>query len=322
MRLYPNGRLRPRQLAAGALALICLTILAAVSSAAGAATSTSVPMTIADARLKLGQALEARGTLPASDAGRTAVLEYRRAGASAWAAIATSTVGERGDYRLRGRVKTNGQARVVVRPGAVARSTGGAPAPAERQSASRRVRVASAVRHGVGRLDVVAGRVAAVRGRLAPGRAGRRVKLQGRVRGRWVTWDTARTRGDGAYRLAFRPRRVGRYATRVSFAGDAANGPARRATRPLDVFRHARATWYGPGLWGNHLGCGGRLGYGTIGVAHKTLPCGTRLTLRHRGRELRARVIDRGPYSFAEYDLTRATKRRLGFVSGSVLVTR
>jgi rare lipoprotein A len=92
----------------------------------------------------------------------------------------------------------------------------------------------------------------------------------------------------------------------------------------LDAFRTAHASWYGPGLYGNRLGCGGILTTSTIGVAHKTLPCGTRLTLRHRGRIVRVRVIDRGPYvGGREYDLTAATARRLRFSGhGAILTTR
>ena len=92
----------------------------------------------------------------------------------------------------------------------------------------------------------------------------------------------------------------------------------------LNVYRFAHASWYGPGLYGNRLGCGGRLGYGTIGVAHKTLACGSKLTLRHGGRTLRVRVIDRGPYvAGREYDLTEATARKLRFRGhGPILTTR
>jgi rare lipoprotein A (peptidoglycan hydrolase) len=47
-------------------------------------------------------------------------------------------------------------------------------------------------------------------------------------------------------------------------------------------------------------------------VAHKTLPCGTKLTIRYKGRSVRARVIDRGPFvAGREFDLTWATKSRL-----------
>jgi rare lipoprotein A len=100
-------------------------------------------------------------------------------------------------------------------------------------------------------------------------------------------------------------------------------GAAQRLGR-VNVYRRAAASWYGPGLYGNRLGCGGTLTAGRIGVAHKTLPCGTRLALRRRGRTLRVRVIDRGPYAGGrEYDLTEATARKLRFRGhGSILVTR
>jgi rare lipoprotein A len=98
----------------------------------------------------------------------------------------------------------------------------------------------------------------------------------------------------------------------------------RRIVGRMNVYRRAQASWYGPGLYGNALGCGGRLSPGTLGVAHKTLPCGSKVTLRHQGRTVRVRVVDRGPYvGDREFDLTAATKARLGFGStGAVLVTR
>jgi rare lipoprotein A len=90
------------------------------------------------------------------------------------------------------------------------------------------------------------------------------------------------------------------------------------------VITRAHVSWYGPGLYGGHLACGGTLTPGTIGVAHKSLPCGSKVTLRNNGRSLRVSVIDRGPYvGGREYDLTAATARRLGFSGhGSMLVTR
>jgi rare lipoprotein A len=92
----------------------------------------------------------------------------------------------------------------------------------------------------------------------------------------------------------------------------------------LNVYRAAYASWYGPGLYGNHLGCGGTLSPGRIGVAHKSLPCGSKLTLRHGARTVRVRVIDRGPYvGGREFDLTEATAQRLRFSGhGSILSTR
>jgi hypothetical protein len=59
-------------------------------------------------------------------------------------------------------------------------------------------------------------------------------------------------------------------------------------------------SWYGPGFYGNGGACGmlgpDGLQKDTIGVAHKTLPCGTVVTFRYNGRTVTTRVIDRGPY--------------------------
>jgi hypothetical protein len=82
--------------------------------------------------------------------------------------------------------------------------------------------------------------------------------------------------------------------TRVAFAGDrrSRRPPAASAASTCTAARWRRGT--APGLYGGHLACGGRLSPGTLGVAHKSLPCGTRVTLRHRGRTVRVRVVDRG----------------------------
>jgi rare lipoprotein A len=80
------------------------------------------------------------------------------------------------------------------------------------------------------------------------------------------------------------------------------------------------ATWYGPGLYGNRMACGGRLTHRTLGVAHRRLPCGTRVALRYRGHIIVVPVVDRGPYSRGvDYDLTAATARKLGMTQTSRL---
>jgi hypothetical protein len=174
------------------------------------------------------------------------------------------------------------------------------------------------------RTHVVAGRRAVVSGVLRPRGAGDVVTLQRRGSHGWRTIARDRTNRRGTYRMSFRPRRIGSAQLRVRFGGDAQATSARKRIGRLNVYRRAFASWYGPGLYGNKLGCGGTLTPGTIGVAHKTLPCGTRLTLRYRGHSVRARVVDRGPYvGGREFDLTAATKQRLHFGStGYVLTTR
>ena len=84
--------------------------------------------------------------------------------------------------------------------------------------------------------------------------------------------------------------------------------------RHLTSYRLAGASYYGPGLYGNGVACGGTLEPGTLGVANKTLPCGTKVKLRYHGRSITVPVIDRGPYvAGRDYDLTEATKDALGF---------
>jgi rare lipoprotein A (RlpA)-like double-psi beta-barrel protein len=80
------------------------------------------------------------------------------------------------------------------------------------------------------------------------------------------------------------------------------------------AWRTAGASWYGPGLYGNGVACGGTLRPSTIGVAHKTLPCGTAVKFKHHGHVVIARVIDRGPYiSGRAWDLTEAAAEALDF---------
>jgi rare lipoprotein A len=79
-------------------------------------------------------------------------------------------------------------------------------------------------------------------------------------------------------------------------------------------FRYAGASWYGPGLWGRSTACGATLRRSTVGVAHKTLPCGTMVKFVYHGRAVVAPVIDRGPYVKGRaWDLTQAASEALGF---------
>jgi rare lipoprotein A len=168
------------------------------------------------------------------------------------------------------------------------------------------------------RTHVLKGRAVRVHGTLRGIQAGRHVALQARRGDQWVTLDGATTGPAGTYALRYRTRQTGSWPLRVRF--ETASRPLGR----LNVYRHAYASWYGPGLYGGHLACGGTLTPGTLGVANKSLPCGAKVTLRYNGRSVRVPVVDRGPYvGGREFDLTAATKARLGFGStGTVLTTR
>jgi len=176
------------------------------------------------------------------------------------------------------------------------------------------------------RRTVMAGKRVVVRGTLRPAPAGRAVvSLQiGKRGGGWLTVDHDRTSSKGRYVLAWRASKTGTRRVRVHFGGTRQLSSARHLAGTTSIYRRALASWYGPGLYGGHLACGGTLTPGTLGVANKSLPCGTKVTLHYHGRTVRVPVIDRGPYVGArEFDLTAATKAKLGFGStGTVLTTR
>jgi len=99
----------------------------------------------------------------------------------------------------------------------------------------------------------------------------------------------------------------------------ASSGVVNKATarRLVGSMRTSTASWYGPGLFGNTTACGQRLRPGTMGVAHKSLPCGSKVMLGYRGRFVITRVIDRGPYAHGRtWDMTQAVQRKLKFNIG------
>jgi hypothetical protein len=199
---------------------------------------------------------------------------------------------------------TLGQPPGALTPVQIAPVTGTIAAPAR-----------TALKVGSTHLDVLTGHHATVTGTLLDqSRSGvprRVIALQGLGARGWSTLARARTGAKGRFRLNYVPHRIGSEAVRLRFAGDAGDLAARRRLGRLNVFRLAEASWYGGG---GALACGGALTSSTLGVANRTLPCGTLVTLRYGGRSVRVPVIDRGPFvEGREFDLTEATKQVLGF---------
>lgn len=66
------------------------------------------------------------------------------------------------------------------------------------------------------------------------------------------------------------------------------------------------ATWFGPGFYGQETACGQKMTPAIVGVASRTLPCGTLVLISYKGHHLTVPVIDRGPYAHngATWDLT------------------
>jgi rare lipoprotein A (peptidoglycan hydrolase) len=79
-----------------------------------------------------------------------------------------------------------------------------------------------------------------------------------------------------------------------------------------------RATWYD----GETGYCGDSLE--TMGVAHLTLPCGTKVAIGYRGRWVRVRVVDRGPSAWTgnDWDLTKRAAAKLGILRIGVAAVR
>jgi rare lipoprotein A (peptidoglycan hydrolase) len=94
----------------------------------------------------------------------------------------------------------------------------------------------------------------------------------------------------------------------VTTAVEPAARPAIGTTAaPSGWRRDPDVSWYGPGFYGNRTACGKTLTTTLLGVAHKTLPCGTMVSFRNpsNGRVVTVPVVDRGPYvAGRQWDLT------------------
>src|SRR3954452_19447732 len=145
---------------------------------------------------------------------------------------------------------------------------------------------------------------------------GRSVAIQRRAGAAWKTVATSTASKKGRFAASYVPRASGRYTYRATVGGAVRSAPQVGVT----VFKRARATWYGPGFYGNSTACGTTLSKDTLGVAHKTLPCGSKVTLMYGGRTITVKGIDRGPYSpNFDFDLTEATKDALGMPGTSTI---
>ncbi|MDQ5821203.1 MAG: septal ring lytic transglycosylase RlpA family protein [Actinomycetota bacterium] len=93
---------------------------------------------------------------------------------------------------------------------------------------------------------------------------------------------------------------------------DARNADA-QANEPAPVAWYtARAAPYPPSTKAR-TACGQVLDGKTSGVAHPLLPCGVKVFLRFRGREVLTQVIDRGPtVPGREFDVTKPLADRMG----------
>ncbi len=158
---------------------------------------------------------------------------------------------------------------------------------------------------------------------LLPDAANQAVVVQRQLRtGEWVQTATTTADLNGNFSARWHADHAGLFPVRaVADAGpDSAPLAAVSTTAPvatLDatmmmIYTPAIATWYGPGFFGQKMACGHTLTKRTLGVANRTLPCGTEVALTYGGRKIVVPVVDRGPYAnHAHWDLTYRTAQLL-----------
>jgi hypothetical protein len=164
----------------------------------------------------------------------------------------------------------------------------------------------------------LAKRTLKIAGSVGAEHAGRAVRIERqKPDGSWDTVAHAVADEDGTFAAGWLTDAPGRYALRAVVVRDPDAATTAAAAPDLiarvSVFAPAIASWYGPGFFGRETACGIKLTKRTVGVAHKKLPCGTKVEIYHRNRTLVVPVIDRGPFiAGRQWDLTQAAAEALG----------
>jgi rare lipoprotein A len=298
---------------ASAFALTGATVASESTPTSSAA---PLPVRVSPKHVSLGDAIEVAGEAPAVGAGRKVALEARYGRRSAWQRLSTAVISRRGEFAFHAHPRHSAVLRAVPTSGQMASqaparvlAAGGSALTGVPVSRVTPVEVAAQL-SAIGRQhDVLAGDAVRVAGRLLPGRAGRTVALQGHSGGGWRTLARARTGDRGGFAVRYMPAATGiGRRLRVLFTGDRGNARSVDAAGAMSVYEASVASWYDDG---GSTACGFHAG---LGVAHRTLPCGTKVRLRHAGHTVTATVDDRGPYvGGREWDLDQDTAAALGF---------
>jgi len=319
MRRFRLRRRRAIALATAAFAAMTTTMMTS-AAAAPEDTVRKARIDVSSRTVPIGDKVTLKGAFPDAPHARVNI-RHRKAGSKVWRDAGHTTTGASGKYSLRVSPRRTGYWKAELasdqpRNGPV---PGGIAQKIDTGTGSERVAVRSKASVSVEGRHASVGRGVVVKGKVKP--AGERRKVVVRIGG---TKKVTRAGRNGKFSVKWNARSTGSYPVRVKTRTNrAAKGSSNRAGK-VTVYRSAPASWYGPGLYGNRMACGGVLTPGTLGVAHKSMPCGTKLTLRYGGRSVTVRVVDRGPFAGnREFDLTSATKQRLGFPDvGTVLTSR
>jgi hypothetical protein len=285
------------------LILLCASLFTATSAQSSGGVSpvterSNVPLavSVAPREVETGSRITVAGGSGSAEASRVKLL-FRDAGTTRWQPVKAVPTDGNGRFRTKVTAERSGALRTAVSSGRV--------------SDIRKIRVRSRVKVKLSSHQVKLGRSLLIRGSVKPaGRRWIRINIKGDGRDE----IKVRTKAHGGFKARWKPETSGNFRMRVRSADNsAALGDQSRRIEVMGM-RPSGASYYGPGLYGNGVACGGTLMPDTLGVAHKTLPCGTKVTISYHGRTVTVPVIDRGPYvAGRDYDLTEATRNRLGF---------
>jgi rare lipoprotein A len=286
--------------------------LTGATTAAGHSEQNPLNLRVSPGRVTFGDAVTVVGTAPATDAGKQVLLETAAPSAPVWRRTAAGRVGADRTFRFRVVPRRSGRLRVVVPTpsGAspVATAAVFAASPGAASSSPRTVTVTArfAIAHHAG--AVLGGQPVNVGGKLLPARPGRAVRLQSHTSRGWRTVATDRTGPRGGFRLRYWPAAGNGRPVRVVFAGDGGNGRSVQPAGSVTVLHQSLASWYEDG---GNTACGFHAG---LGVANKSLPCGSKVAFHYGNRTVTAVVDDRGPFvGGREWDLNQNTAAALGF---------
>jgi rare lipoprotein A len=272
---------------------------------------TPLNLQVSPRHVKFGEAVTISGTASPADAGKRVLLQTAAAGQSSWRSLGTTMIGPAGTFRARVIPRRSGRLRALEEtPAATSADRTPSMSPARSTAPSPQPAVTVGARFTPARhaSAVLSTRPVNVGGKLLPAVAGRRVRLQAHGGHGWHTLSSGRTAARGGYRLSFTPGDADGQRLRMVFGGDGGNAAAVRPAGTLAVLYPALASWYddaGTTACGFHAG---------LGVANRTLPCGTKVMLSSGGRTVTAVVDDRGPYAGGRtWDLNQNTASALGF---------
>lgn len=89
----------------------------------------------------------------------------------------------------------------------------------------------------------------------------------------------------------------------------------RALKRSCASVRDGGASWYGPGFHGKKTANGERFNQNDMTAAHKTIPFNSIVEVTYKGRTVRVRINDAGPYVGGRViDLSKAAAAQLGLI--------